>query len=120
MHGRCDITRPVQLLIQPGLLHRRSVFSQVRLPFALSQRLNNYVRCQHPTLHCSVVALDLGVIHEPCITTNQQPTGKTQFGNRLQPALVDGAGTIGNALTTFQQGLDQRMQFPLLQLIKGA
>ena len=66
-----------------------------------------------------MAALDLRHVEEAGLAADEGAAGEDQLRHRLQPALVQGAGAIGDALAAFQHRLDGRMQLEALELHVG-
>lgn len=74
---------------------------------------------EHSRLHGSVGTLDLDQVQESSGASNQGTSGEVQLGNRLKTSLVNGTGTIGQALASLQKILDVGMVLPALELLVG-
>src|SRR4051812_40546981 len=63
-------------------------------------------------------ALDPWQVHEPGRTADQGAAGEDQFRDRLQPALVDRARTVGDALAALEIRTDRGVLLEALELLE--
>ena len=62
--------------------------------------------------------LDAGRVEEAGIVANQDATGESQLGQRLQAARSQRPGTIGNTFAAFEEFTDIRMRLEALEFFK--
>src|SRR3546814_4811887 len=91
------IRRPPRSTRAAPLLPYTTLVQSRRLVLS-GQRLEGGLGGQHAGLHGIVAALDLRDVEEAGRAADQRAAGKHQLRQRLQPALVQRAGAVGDAL----------------------
>ena len=76
-------------------------------------------RRQRAGLDRSVRTLDAHAVQESGVATDEHSAGKDQLRQGLQPAFVDGARAVADALAAVERRADERMLFPALEFLEG-
>mmetsp|Transcript_25610 Transcript_25610/g.65926 ORF Transcript_25610/g.65926 Transcript_25610/m.65926 type:complete len:389 (-) Transcript_25610:905-2071(-) len=115
-----DVALPEQLVRHPRLPHVGVVLLHLHHALGLLRQLcKNSLRRQHARLHRGVRALDLGHVDKAGRAADQRAAGEAQFGDGLVAALVDGAGSIGQAGAALEELSDGGVRLVALELLVG-
>ncbi|MCY1178216.1 hypothetical protein D9M73_185560 [compost metagenome] len=118
--GCAEVAAAEQFVVQPAGLERIDVVVQQVAAFAAgSQGFGHGVSSEHAGFHGSVAALDLGEVQGAEVAADQRAAREDHLRQRVQAALADGAGTVGNALAAFQVLLDHRVVLVALEFVEG-
>ena len=117
--GGAEISYRPQLPPDPCLLQSFRVRVQLRAGIAAAERLENRLGRDHPALHRGMGALDLGHVQEARLAADEDPAREGEPRDRLEPALVDGAGAIGDPAPAGECGANRRVRLEALELLEG-
>src|SRR5690606_9200884 len=109
----------VKVLVRPGGAEILRIGNElVAAGGAVLQGFESRLGGQHACLHRIVAALDARQVHEAGRAADQRAAGEGQLRNRLQAALVDGTGAVGNALAALEEGPDVGMRLEALEFVE--
>ncbi|MNQ77744.1 hypothetical protein D3C85_926300 [compost metagenome] len=115
---RLGVTDDLQLLVDPRGLVGLFIGLQHVARAARDHGLIGGVGGQHAGLHGVVAALDARHVHKARRAADQGAAGEGQLGHRLESALGDGAGAVGDAGAALQMLGDGRVVLELLELVE--
>ena len=121
-----NIANLVQLLPQPGVFQFFRVGAgfqrrtRIFLVVIHRQQLEHGLGGEHRRFHRGMGALDFRHVEEARGVTHQQPAGKGQFRDRLQPALGYRTRAVGDPGAALEERPDRRMILESLKLFERA
>mmetsp|Transcript_100221 Transcript_100221/g.269175 ORF Transcript_100221/g.269175 Transcript_100221/m.269175 type:complete len:448 (+) Transcript_100221:603-1946(+) len=121
MPGWLEVPHGVELFPNPRALDTVLVHRQLHGGRALAQQsLRGGLARERAGLHGRVAALDLRHVEESRSATSDHAAREGQLRNRLDAALVQDPGAIGDASAPLQKCLHTRVQLELLELLVRA
>src|ERR1700733_1390054 len=109
-----DVARGIEFGPDPGGFERAAVIGRG----IAGEPLEHGFGRNHARFHRRVAALDLGHVEETGGVADDQAAGERQGWDRLKPALVQGARTIGDALASLEHAANGAMRFETLELLE--